>query len=258
MRYPTSEAAEDLMQNLHLRILNCKFVSLLGRSGVGKTTLLRMIAGFETHYTGQITIDDVPIRRPSLSVQMLFQDSRLLPWKTVFENVAFATQDPTGQTTRLKALAWLKRVGLSDRQDFWPKNLSGGQAARVAIARALVVQPRVLLLDEPFGNLDLMTRLEVQDEFLRDLAVTQPIVLLVSHSIDDVVFLSDEIHVLASRPAGIAKTFTVPVPRPRYRGHRELSRISEEISQYLNGDSRDTVSVSGATDLDGNHMKDCG
>ena len=244
MRYPSSDDGNDLIQNLHLSVSDGGFVSLLGRSGAGKTTLLRIIAGLERRFTGQIMIDGAPILGPCTSVQLFFQDSRLLPWKTVFENVAFATMDPTGRTTSSQVLTWLDRVGLSARHHDWPKNLSGGEASRVAIARSLVVQPRALLLDEPFGHLDLMTRSEIQDELIRDLAVTQPLVLMVSHSIDDAVFLSDEVHILSTRPMCVLRSFKVPVPRPRFRGQPELSRITQQITHYLQNNERDPACVS--------------
>ena len=233
MRYHAAHAGADLIQGLEFRVSDGEFISLLGRSGAGKTTLLRMIAGFESNFDGEIQIDGVPVHEPGRAVQMVFQDSRLLPWKTVFENVAFATSDPTGGETRGQVMNWLSRVGLLDKEREWPKNLSGGEATKVAIARALVVSPKILLLDEPFGHLDLVTRFEIQNELLRDLQMTCPSTLLVSHNIDDAVFLSDQIHVLATRPMRIARTFTVAVPRPRIRGDARLSQIASEIADYL-------------------------
>ncbi len=238
MRYPGG-GAEDLIQDLHFSVLKGEFVSFLGRSGSGKTTLLRIIAGLESRFEGEITIYGSAVTGPDRFVQLLFQDHRLLPWKTVFENIAFATNDPYGRTNRAEILSWLDRVGLRSRENYWPKDLSGGETARAAIARALVVSPMVLLLDEPFGSLDLMTRFEVQGELLRNLEITQPATVLVSHSIEDAVFMSDRVHVLAARPLQVDRTFTIGMPRPRLRGHPTLSQIAGEIVDYLGGETAD-------------------
>lgn len=227
------DGGEVVIRDLRLLVPDGRFVSLLGRSGAGKTTLLRIVAGLEQRFAGEVSIGDMLVRRPGKSIQLVFQDGRLLPWKTVFENVAFATDDPKGIRSRPEVEAWLSRVGLLRKAGEWPKNLSGGETARATLARALITQPRVLLLDEPFQSLDLITRFEVQDALVKDLQMNRPTVILVSHSIEDAVFLSDEIHVLSHRPMSVLKTFSVPFPRPRSRGQQELAQLTAEITDYL-------------------------
>jgi sulfonate transport system ATP-binding protein len=167
-----------------------------------------------------------------------------MPWKTVFGNVAFATDDPSGKSTSAGVVAALGRVGLAERLDDWPKNLSGGEAARVAIARALIARPAMLLLDEPFQSLDLITRYEVEQQLLLALAAARPMVLLVSHDIEDAVFLSDTVHILSYRPMRIARTFSVPLPYPRLRGDGALSAIANEIAAFLAAASHGVPAVS--------------
>src|SRR5215212_8377333 len=187
MRYPIANGSGDLIEDVSFDVAPRERVAFIGRSGAGKTTLLRIVAGLERCFQGSVMLDGQALDGPVRSVQLLFQDNRLLPWKTAFENVAFATDDPKGVTNAEQVMLALGRVGLQDRADAWPKNLSGGEAARVAIARALIASPRLLLLDEPFQNLDSITRLEVERQLLAALETVKPMMLLVSHDVQDAV-----------------------------------------------------------------------
>ena len=233
MRYPESEDSENLIEDLHLEVPTDTVVSLLGRSGVGKTTLLRIIAGFEHHFKGQIAINGNLVKKPSRGVQMVFQDYRLLPWKSVYENIEFATSRKDTQADCQQVEKWLKIVKLGEKRNEWPKNLSGGETGRVAFARAFVSSPTILLLDEPFSNLDMIAKFSLQNELQEYLRIHKTTVILVSHSIEDVVFLSDVIHVLSDHRMKIAKTFNVEVSRPRHRDDPLLNKVHREIIAYL-------------------------
>jgi sulfonate transport system ATP-binding protein len=228
MRYPGAGPTNLLIQDLALRVPAGAFVSLLGRSGAGKTTLLRIIAGLETRYDGKVFVGDTQVAQPSRDVQLVFQDYRLLPWKTVYENIAFAANGD-GTRTRGQVERWLAFTGLLHRRDALPRSLSGGEAGQVALARALVSPPRVLLLDEPFRNLDFVSKYELQDHLLRDLQVHRPTVLLVSHSIEDAVFLSDELYLLEHSPLRVLSRLPIDLPRPRARNDPRLAALTSEV-----------------------------
>ncbi|MEN6427280.1 MAG: ABC transporter ATP-binding protein [Phycisphaerales bacterium] len=210
-----------------------EFVSFIGRTGVGKTTLLRIIAGLERRYVGQVTLDGVPVTKPSREIQIMFQDCRLLPWKTVYGNIEFAARryDRPAQKERIEK--WIGIVGLQAQREAWPKTLSGGETSRVAFVRAFVDQPKVLLLDEPFQGLDLMTKFDLQDRLAMSLEIQKATVVLISHSIEDAVFLSDSIYVLSGDRMSIERRFDVDVPRPRRRGDAGLLHLSTEIVEHL-------------------------
>lgn len=233
MRYPDSPEAEHLIQDLTFTAPANSVTALLGRSGVGKTTLLRMIAGLEQRFDGAILVDNNRVAGPVPGVQLVFQDYRLLPWKTVYGNVEFAAPRTDSQADAQRVAKWLKIVGLFDKSDAWPKTLSGGESGRVAFARAFVSEPGLLLLDEPFSNLDMIAKFQLQDELQQYLRIQATTVILVSHSIDDVVFLSDTIHVLSDRFMNIDRTFTVPAPRPRRHGDAVVDAVRTEIIGYL-------------------------
>jgi sulfonate transport system ATP-binding protein len=180
-----------VIENLNLRIERGEFVALLGESGCGKTTLLRALAGLDPIQGGRI----VAPRRPAV----VFQEHRLLPWDNLWRNVSLGLELPDA---RQRAGAALAEVGLGDRLDDWPRNLSGGQAQRVALARALVQQPELLLLDEPFAALDALTRIRMHELVRVLVANHQPGVLLVTHDVDEAVALADRI--LVMRNGGIA------------------------------------------------------
>ncbi|MBR1217743.1 ABC transporter ATP-binding protein [Bradyrhizobium sp. U87765 SZCCT0131] len=177
--------ARTVIDGLNLRIARGEFIALLGESGCGKTTLLRAVAGLDAVDGGVI---EGP-RRPAV----VFQEHRLLPWDTLWKNVALGLP---GHDVRTRAAAALAEVGLGDRLDDWPRNLSGGQAQRVALARALVQEPQLLLLDEPFAALDALTRIRMHDLVRELVARHRPGVLLVTHDVDEAIALADRILVM--------------------------------------------------------------
>jgi sulfonate transport system ATP-binding protein len=222
-----------LIQNLTLNAASGEVISLVGASGAGKTTLLRILAGLETQFVGHVNLDGESVKMPSRKIQVVFQDNRLLPWLNVESNVAFAIANEDRTTREEKTRVWLKKVGLADKAKALPKTLSGGEASRVAFARAFVDPPKLLLLDEPFRALDPMTKLELQDELLTFAREFSTTVLLVSHSVDDAVFLSDKVLVLAKDPLRIFRKFRVPNKRPRQRGDSSLVTLSTRVIEAL-------------------------
>jgi NitT/TauT family transport system ATP-binding protein len=194
-----------------------EFVCLLGPSGCGKTTLLHIIAGLITPTSGTVTLDGVPIREPQRQIGLVFQQSNLMPWRTVRENLALplelAGMACAERLTRAESA--LERLGLAGFGDAFPAELSGGMAQRVAIGRALIYDPGVLLLDEPFGALDALTREQMQLELLHLWANSRKMAIMVTHSITEAVFVADRVMVMSQRPGRIRAEVVVDLPRPR-------------------------------------------
>lgn len=229
--------ARDVLNDVGLTIAPGEFVAIVGRSGCGKSTLLRLLAGLETADTGQITLDGDARGRHQADIRIMFQDARLLPWKRVLDNVALGLDGPDVQERAREALS---QVGLSDRAKDWPAVLSGGQRQRVALARALVHTPRLLLLDEPLGALDALTRIEMHGLIERLWQRHGFTALLVTHDVTEAVALSDRVVLIEDHR--IALDERVPLARPRARGaafdaiedrvlQRVLSRPGEEPSE---------------------------
>ncbi len=225
LRTETVQALGDI----RLDVAGGSFVSIVGSSGCGKSTLLRIIAGLETSYDGTVTLGGRPIGGPGLDRGVIFQEHRLLPWLTVEQNIAFGLKNlPRAEVAR-RVREHLELVGLEGFAKAHPHQLSGGMAQRVAIARALVNQPRVLLLDEPFGALDALTRIQMQQEILRIWEAQRTTMILVTHDIDEAVFLGDEVVVMSSRPGTIRKRLPVGLPRPRDRSSPDFIALRKEI-----------------------------
>ncbi len=170
-----------------------EIVAIIGGSGCGKSTLLRAIAGLDPATSGTVTLDGIGISAPHAKIGIIFQEPRLLPWLSVADNIGFGLTELPATVRREEVARALERVGLTDKADAWPRELSGGQAQRVAIARALVPQPEVLLLDEPFSALDAFTRRDLQDHLLDLWADTRPTLVLVTHDVDEAVVLADRV-----------------------------------------------------------------
>ena len=224
------DRSQRVLDRIEFSVPAGEFVSMVGPSGCGKTTLLRCIAGLDTDYEGTIHVAGKLVRGPGLDRGVIFQEPRLFPWMTVEENVAFAGNRQT-QPTRIENL--LSLVGLSNAQQRWPKQLSGGMAQRVALARALVNLPQLLLLDEPFGALDNFTRARMQAELYQVVQREGVTALLVTHDIDEAIILSDRIMVMASDPGRIARAIEVKLDRPRDRNTAAFIALRAEIEAIL-------------------------
>jgi len=217
------------LQGIDLNIRKGEFVCIVGSSGCGKSTLLRIIAGLENGYSGEVRIGERRISGPGLDRGMVFQEHRLIPWLTVEQNVSFGLNGLENGHRAAIVREHLKLVGLSSFAKSLPHQLSGGMAQRVAIARALVNNPELLLLDEPFGALDAFTRIQMQQEVLRIWEVERTTMVLVTHDIDEAIFLGDRVVVMSNRPGTVKKTITVHLPRPRDRSSYEFVQIRKEI-----------------------------
>jgi sulfonate transport system ATP-binding protein len=226
----------EVLRDISLSVRSGEFVAIVGASGCGKSTLLRLILGLDTDYEGEIRLEGERVRRPGLDRGMVFQEHRLLPWLTAEGNVAAALRRsglPSRERRRLVA-EHLKLVGLGSFAKAWPAQLSGGMSQRVAIARALVNRPRFLLLDEPLGALDALTRLRLQDELVRIVQFEKSTVLLVTHDVDEAVFLADRIVVLQPDPGRVSRIVNVDLARrDRDRSAPAFLRLRDEVLEVL-------------------------
>lgn len=222
-----SFGAHQVLRRLDLRIDPGAFVAIVGRSGCGKSTLLRLLAGLDEADTGAIQVDGVARRQLHDDTRVMFQEARLLPWKTVLANVGLNLPGDW----RPLARAALTQVGLAERAHDWPWVLSGGQRQRVALARALVHSPRLLLLDEPLGALEALTRIEMQDLIARLWQAQGFTALLVTHDVCEAVVLADRVVVIEA--GAIALDLAVPLPRPRERGNSQLAALEGQVLQRL-------------------------
>ena len=231
-RYPGQGAG--VLDHVSVSAKPGELVALVGPSGCGKSTLLRLVAGLERPSEGTVYADGRAIERPHPSRAVVFQDPTLLPWRDVRANVALGPQ-ARGRLKEEAALVdeALRRVGLADFADAFPAQLSGGMAQRVALARALVGDPAVLLMDEPFGKLDALTRETMQDELLTLWQANGFTVLLVTHDVDEAVKLADRVVVFSPRPARAVGEFAVTAPRPRVYGDADWLRLRAQIRDAL-------------------------
>jgi len=211
-----------------------EFVSLVGPSGCGKSTFLRLISGLDLPTSGKLYLDGEEIAAPHFERGLMFQDPTLFPWLNVEKNIAVGlVARKIYQERRNDVSNLIKLVGLEGFEKLYPFQLSGGMAQRVALARALINRPKVLLLDEPLGALDAFTRMQLQDELLRIREVRSTTMLLVTHDIDEAVYLSDRIVIMASRPGRIKEIIPVPMGRPRARNHPDFLWLRTKILQIL-------------------------
>jgi NitT/TauT family transport system ATP-binding protein len=216
--YPTAKGESvQALSRISLDIARGEFVSLVGPSGCGKTTVLRILAGLIADYTGDVSVSGKALHGPSREVGVVFQDANLMPWRTALANVLLPAEvlRLNRKQARTRAQELLRMVGLEGFEQKLPGELSGGMRQRVAIARALIHDPAVLLLDEPFGALDAMTRDTMNVELAAIAARSRKTVFLITHSISEAVFLSDRVLVMSSRPGRIVEVIPVALPRPR-------------------------------------------
>jgi nitrate ABC transporter ATP-binding subunit len=220
--YPTPRGSYTVLQDVNLTVYEGEFICVIGHSGCGKSTLLNMVAGFNRPTSGEICLRSKPILRPGPDRMVVFQNYSLLPWMSAFENVYLAVKqvytDKSKEEKIKIAKDSLEMVGLSEAMHKKPKELSGGMRQRVSIARALSIRPEVLILDEPFGALDVMTREELQEELLAIWRKDRVTALMITHEIDEALFLADRIVMMSNGPAAhIAEIIDVPFDRPRNR-----------------------------------------
>lgn len=219
-----------VLQDIDLTIRPGEIVSIVGGSGCGKSTLLRMIAGLSEPTSGQVLIGGSPVHRPSLDVGVLFQESRLLPWDTTEKNIAFGLPEHVSKKDR-KALVrkYIHLVGLDGFEKALPGQLSGGMQKRVAIARTLINQPHILLLDEPFGALDAFTRINLQKEVLKIWKEEKMTIVLVTHDIDEAIFMGQRVVVMSPKPGVVRKIYNIELPEPKSRTDEDFGILRTHI-----------------------------
>jgi ABC-type nitrate/sulfonate/bicarbonate transport system ATPase subunit len=220
-----------VLDTIDLDVNAGEFVCIVGASGCGKSTLLRLIAGLDTEYGGRITYEGRAITGTDLSRGIIFQEHRLFPWLTVAQNIqlAFSATSLPQQAQLQRVQEQIRRVGLTGFEASWPHQISGGMAQRAAIARALINRPKLLLLDEPLGALDALTRLRLQQELQRLWLEEGITMIMVTHDIEEAVFLADRIVVLNARPGRIKRIVPVPLPHPRERTDTRFNEIKHDV-----------------------------
>jgi ABC-type nitrate/sulfonate/bicarbonate transport system ATPase subunit len=217
------------LSNIDLLVAAGEIVALVGPSGSGKSTLLRLMAGLEFPSEGSVWVGAHRVTDPDPECGMVFQEHRLLPWLNVADNIAFGLRSLPRQEREQIVAEQLAQTGLAGFERAYPHQLSGGMAQRAALARALAPKPSVLLLDEPFGALDAFTKMRMQDELLRARELSQPTTLLVTHDIEEAVFLADRVLVLSERPGRLQRSFEVDLARPRDRTSSAFSRFRRTV-----------------------------
>lgn len=224
----------DILNNINLNFKKGEFICIVGASGCGKSTLLRMISGLETVEDGEILVAGEKVTKPSLKCGMVFQESRLFPWSNVTKNIEFGISEKNKELSDKKIKRkitdeLIELVGLKGFEKALPKQLSGGMQQRVSIARGLINNPEVLLLDEPFGALDAITRINMQNELLRIWETEKKTMIMVTHDIDEAIYLGDKVVVLSSRPGTVRKVVNVDMPRKRDRSSTYFALLRKEI-----------------------------
>lgn len=223
----------QVLKEINVKVNAGEFISIVGHSGCGKSTLLKIIAGLVSYEDGRVEINGSKITTPDIDRGMIFQEHRLLPWKTIEDNIALGLKQ-LGKEDRKKIVAeHLGMVKLTGFEKAYPHQLSGGMAQRAAIARALVNDPKILLLDEPFGALDALTRIQMQKEVLQIWGRSRTTMILVTHDIDEAIYLSDRIYVMSSRPGTIEAVIPVNIARPRDRGSADFAHIKKQVISYF-------------------------
>jgi sulfonate transport system ATP-binding protein len=228
------------IKDLSLDIADGEFIAIVGASGCGKSTLLRLLIGLDREFSGKITLDGQPIAGIGSGRGIIFQEHRLFPWLNVSENIELALDNETlgAEEKRKKVKSLVELVGLENFSRAYPHQLSGGMAQRVAIARGLVTSPRLLLLDEPFGALDALTRQQIQDELLKIRQRNCITTVLVTHDVEEAVYLADRVVVMQPRPGRVKDIVDIDLPRPRQRSGYEFYRLKEELLHMLTRDDR--------------------
>jgi NitT/TauT family transport system ATP-binding protein len=215
--FPKKDGDVTALRNLSFQTHRREFLSIIGPSGCGKSTLIRILAGLESPSSGEVLLEGVPVSGPGPDRGMVFQGYTLFPWLTVKKNVMFGLSlaGKSEVTAQAEAMQWIELVGLAKFANAYPSELSGGMKQRVAIARALANQPKVLLMDEPFGALDAQTRAHMQGYLLEIWRHVDITIIFITHDLDEAIYLADRILVLKANPGEVQELIEVPVPRPR-------------------------------------------
>jgi nitrate ABC transporter ATP-binding subunit len=234
-RFQVGDGEVEALGRIEATIEGGAFVCLIGASGCGKSTLLRIVAGFEEPTTGEVLVDGKPVSAPGSDRGMVFQDYALFPWMTVRQNIGFGPRQRQLPRKEVDEIAdeFIKLVGLEHAANRYPSQLSGGMKQRVAIARVLANHANILLMDEPFGALDALTREQLQRELLQIWARTRVTVIFVTHSVEEAALLADRVLVMSAGPGRIVADITVDLPRPRDVSSPEFNTVRRELARRL-------------------------
>ncbi|AOZ03587.1 sulfonate ABC transporter ATP-binding protein [Cupriavidus sp. USMAHM13] len=236
-QYQVKGEALPVLEDIHLTISPGEFVSIVGASGCGKSTLLRLVVGLEEDYQGEILLDGRRVVGTSLQRGIVFQEHRLFPWLTVEQNIRLALLNTPGSDAdkRRNVQEHIELVGLAGFESAYPHQLSGGMSQRVAIARALVTRPEILLLDEPFGALDALTRAYLQQELHRIWQAEGITMILVTHDVEEAVFLGDRVVVMEPRPGRVRRIVPVGLAHPRDRAALPFATVKDNVLREFTG-----------------------
>lgn len=223
----------EVLRNIDFNIKKGEFICIVGGSGCGKSTLLRIMSGLEADHKGKILINDVEIAKPGKNRGFVFQENRLFPWLSVEDNIMFALDEGNKLEKKKKAQEVIELVGLAGFERSLPKALSGGMAQRANIARALVNNPPVLFLDEPFGALDAFTKMQLQDELINIKHKEGTTMIMVTHDIDEAIYLSNRIIVMGKNPGAVRDIISVELPRPRNRNDYHFMELRKRVYEYF-------------------------
>lgn len=229
------------LSDISFRVKKGDIVSIMGHSGCGKSTLLDIIGGFTQPDRGSVLFQNNAVKQPHRACVMLSQDYALLPWRSVQKNVELGLEELplTPQQRQERASDYLRLVGLEGSNEKFPHQLSGGMQQRVALARALAIQPELLLMDEPFAALDAFNRYRLQDELLRIQNQEKKTMIVVTHDIDEAIYLSDKVLIMRENPGRIDKEIPIEIPKPRNRGHNDFQQLRKVILNEFIGDGHD-------------------
>lgn len=244
----------NVIDNLNLSVYDREFLSIVGASGCGKSTLLNIIAGLLPPDSGDVHLNDKQIMGPGPDRTMVFQDDAVFPWYTVKQNVEYGIKislhDKEQRDKQVKNT--LELVGLSDNAKMYPRQLSGGMRKRVDVARAIITKPEVLLMDEPFAALDVMTKQKLQEQFLNIWNETRMTVVFVTHDLEEALYMADRVVVMSSRPGRIARVVDVPFGRPRDKDLKtalEFTKLRRELGHVLDDNQMESVKRNGLGEI---------
>jgi nitrate ABC transporter ATP-binding subunit len=234
-RFAAGDEEIEALARVDLTIQEGEFVCLIGASGCGKSTLLRIVAGFEEPSTGEVQVNGMPIEGPGRDRGMVFQDYALFPWMTVKQNIGFGPRQRSLARDEIEHISseFVRLVGLEKFADRYPSQLSGGMKQRVAIARVLANNANILLMDEPFGALDALTREQLQNELLQIWARTRVTVIFITHSVEEAVMLADRVLVMSAGPGRIVNDVPIDLPRPRDVSSPEFNEVRRDLARRL-------------------------
>jgi NitT/TauT family transport system ATP-binding protein len=234
--FGSSKSRVKTLKDVNFEVNDGEIVAILGPSGCGKTTLLRIIAGLEQPSSGNVLLDGKKVEQPSPQFGMVFQEHALLPWLSVHRNVSIGLEmrGIPQEETRRSAMQYLSMVGLQESSELYPHELSGGMRQRVAVARALTLEPKLLLMDEPFSALDFQTRRQIQQDILQIQERTGKAIIVVTHSIEEAIYLADRLVLLSSRPGMVREVLKIDLDRPRDRSSPRFLKSLDYVLNCLN------------------------